>query len=77
MKKSQLLVEVDEDKYRAAFGETGWLTLEQLLTATQDDREKLVDIEIQSLKENEAKELDANGDGKIDFDGKLHFDGIF
>ena len=63
----------DEEKYRAAFDNAtaeGGLTLEELLTVASDDMEQLVSMEIKSIVENEGIELDANGDGKIDFEGK-------
>ena len=75
MTGSQLfaMMEFDEEKYRAAFENAsaeGGLTLDQLLTVATEDMEQLVCMEIKSIIENEGIELDINGDGKIDFEGR-------
>ena len=48
----------------------GGLTLDQLLTVATEDMEQLASIEIKSIVDNEGIELDTNGDGKIDFEGR-------
>ena len=71
LNRSQLLMmDVDDGKYQTAFGDAGGLTFQELLTVTQEDTERRVDLEIKSILENEGKELDANGDGKIDWEGR-------